>query len=189
MFIRLIRPSPKRKAWLVAGDMPNSRNVEAGTELKNAPVSTSAFKDIQLSRRWSLISIFTLKHPIGVSPSRHTELWQVVHLYSIPIRERNRGGGSSQATLRHPEDTAYRCFLPDLTGFTAFRRAGPNYQHQPTGARGTERQTSKEEFSLARADCEYRAPLSPRLARPWVHGRRAVVGCQRSGSLSVFQSV
>jgi len=24
----------------------------------------------------------------------------------------------------------------------------------------------REEFSLARADCEYRAPLSPRLARP-----------------------
>ena len=68
---------------------------------------------------------------------------QVVHLNSIPVRERNRGGDSSQATLRHPEDTAYRCFLPDLTGFTAFRRAGPNSQRRPTGVRGTEWQTSK----------------------------------------------
>lgn len=68
---------------------------------------------------------------------------QVVHLYSIPIRKRNQGGGSSQATLRHPEDTAYRCFLPDLTGFTAFRRAGPNYQRRPTKDRDSERQTSK----------------------------------------------
>ena len=63
---------------------------------------------------------------------------QVVHLYSIPIREHNHRGDSSQATLRHPEATAYRCFLPDLTGFTAFRRAGPNYQHRPTELSGSE---------------------------------------------------
>ncbi len=30
-----------------------------------------------------------------------------------------------QATRRHPELPAYRCFLSDLTGFTGFRRAGP----------------------------------------------------------------
>ena len=63
---------------------------------------------------------------------------QVVHLNSIPIREHNHSDGSNQATLRHPEDTTYRCFLPDLTGFTAFRRAGPNYQRRPTGVRGSE---------------------------------------------------
>ncbi len=33
---------------------------------------------------------------------------------------------SDQATLRHTKRFAYRCFLPDLTGFTSFRCAGPN---------------------------------------------------------------
>ena len=66
-----------------------------------------------------------------------------MHLYSIPSREHGYSGDSSQATLRHPEDTAYRCFLPDLTGFTAFRRAGPSYQRRPTVASGSEWQTSK----------------------------------------------
>jgi hypothetical protein len=33
---------------------------------------------------------------------------------------------SGQAPLRHPGDTAYRCFLPDLAGFTGSCRAGPN---------------------------------------------------------------
>lgn len=37
---------------------------------------------------------------------------------------------SSQANLRHPEYATYRCFLPDLTGFAANRRAGPNSQHR-----------------------------------------------------------
>ena len=36
--------------------------------------------------------------------------------------------GSSQAYLRHPEGPTYRCFLPDLTGFAGFRRAGPGPQ-------------------------------------------------------------
>jgi len=28
--------------------------------------------------------------------------------------------------LRHTELTAYRCFLPDLAGFTGFCRTGPS---------------------------------------------------------------
>src|SRR5712692_4526895 len=31
-----------------------------------------------------------------------------------------------QVILRHTELTAYRCFLPDLAGFTGFRRTGPS---------------------------------------------------------------
>ena len=74
-------------------------------------------------------------------------------------------GDSNQAVLRHPEDSAYRCFLPNLTGFTGFRRAGPGSLHLvPTTEEP--KVDLKEEFSLARADCEFRAPLSPRLARP-----------------------
>ena len=39
----------------------------------------------------------------------------------------------------------------------------------------------QEEFSLARADCEYRAPLSPRLARPRVRVPRAGYGVKERG--------
>ena len=31
-----------------------------------------------------------------------------------------------QVILRHTELTAYRCFLPDLAGFTGFRCTGPS---------------------------------------------------------------
>ena len=31
-----------------------------------------------------------------------------------------------QVILRHTELTAYRCFLPDLAGFTGFCRTGPS---------------------------------------------------------------
>ena len=34
-------------------------------------------------------------------------------------------GSSGQAPLRHPPAPAYGCFLPDLTGFAGWRRAGP----------------------------------------------------------------
>jgi len=38
---------------------------------------------------------------------------------------------SGQALPRHPQGPVYRCFLPDLAGFTSLRRAGPNplYHH------------------------------------------------------------
>jgi len=37
---------------------------------------------------------------------------------------------SNQATLRHTRGSAYRCFLPDLTGFTESRCAGPDLHHR-----------------------------------------------------------
>ncbi len=93
-----------------------------------------------------------------------------------------RGRSSSQAGLRRPECTAYRCFLPDLTGFTGFRRAGPGSQHRHPRA-GASRIDLREGFSLAIADCEYRAPLTPRLARPGsmlLYGGAAVNAPERS---------
>ena len=36
---------------------------------------------------------------------------------------------SGQALPRHPQDPVYRCFLPDLAGFTSLRRAGPSHQY------------------------------------------------------------
>ena len=71
---------------------------------------------------------------------------------------------SGQALPRHMEVPAYRCFLPDLTGFTALAAQDQtiNAAHRPT-ASGT---ALEREFSPAIADCGYRAPLAPRLARP-----------------------
>ncbi|RCK74796.1 MAG: hypothetical protein ANABAC_1513 [Anaerolineae bacterium] len=42
---------------------------------------------------------------------------------------RNQQKSAGQATRRHPEGPAYRCFLSDLTGFAGFRRAGPTRTH------------------------------------------------------------
>ncbi len=39
----------------------------------------------------------------------------------------------SRANLRRSEGPVYRCFLPDLTGFTGFRRVGPSSQYQHPG--------------------------------------------------------
>src|SRR5918994_1010221 len=73
--------------------------------------------------------------------------------------------GSSQVLPRHPKAIAYRCFLPDLTGFTDLRCAGPDSQRRTRWwwANGA---ALDREFSSAIADCGYRAPLVPRLARP-----------------------
>ena len=63
---------------------------------------------------------------------------QAVHLPSIALDNVSSRSGSSQAALRHPKDAAYRCFLPDLTGFTAFRRVGPSSQHRSQRQRSSE---------------------------------------------------
>ena len=62
------------------------------------------------------------------------------------------------------EKSTYGCFLPDLTRFIGFHCAGPNCQHHFA------RQTlhvpaSNRAFNPAIADCGYRAPLTPHLAR------------------------
>ena len=51
-----------------------------------------------------------------------------VHLLSISPVGLLPTANSNQVDLRHPKLTTYRCFLPDLTGFVAFRCAGPGYQ-------------------------------------------------------------
>ena len=73
---------------------------------------------------------------------------------------------SDQAALRHPEKTIYRCFLPDLTGFHSIlpRRTQSSTPLNKDGSR--QAQGLGRGFSPAIADCGYRAPLAPRLARP-----------------------
>ena len=41
-----------------------------------------------------------------------------------------RTPGSDQVVPRHPRETVYRCFLPDLTGFTGPSCAGPGRQRR-----------------------------------------------------------
>src|SRR5438445_2837319 len=73
--------------------------------------------------------------------------------------------GSDQACLRHETTTAYRCFLPDLTGFAGRFCTGPDRQRRSAHA-GSAMPDLRRGFSPAGADCGYRAPLAPRLARP-----------------------
>ena len=61
---------------------------------------------------------------------------QAVHPPSIRSENISQRAGSGQAIPRHPEYTSYRCFLPDLTGFVAFRRVGPSPQHRLSLDRG-----------------------------------------------------
>ena len=72
---------------------------------------------------------------------------------------------SDPVSLRHPKQTAYGCFLPDLTRFATPRRAGPDRQRRLTRAVPNE-PALRQGFNPARADCGFRAPLAPRLARP-----------------------
>jgi len=84
---------------------------------------------------------------------------------SPAARDVNIRDGSNPAFPRHPRIIAYRCYLPVLTGFTRPRRAGPSSQHRKTDFSGHVHTVSIGDFSLAIADCEFRAPLTPRLAR------------------------
>ena len=100
-----------------------------------------------------------------------------MHPPSIWNPGRVLAGDSSQDSLEHPEDSAYRCFLPDLTGFTGLRRPGPNSPHPPVRIEVLNTDLGRE-FHPAVAGCGYRAPLAPRVARPR-HYRRADAGrCQ-----------
>jgi len=54
----------------------------------------------------------------------------VVHPLSICVPGLPRPANSDPATLRRPEVATYRCFLPDLTGFVGFCRAGPGLQRR-----------------------------------------------------------
>ena len=96
------------------------------------------------------------------------------------LRASSPGASSGQATPRHMEGPAYRCFLPDLTGFAGFHCVGPGLQRRTPADSLAERPLGRG-FSPAVADCGYRAPLAPRLARP---GSDAYAGA-RGGEANV----
>ena len=72
------------------------------------------------------------------------------------LRTSSPGGtgvaGSSQESLRHMRKSAYRCFLPDLTGFTGSHCAGPNLQRYPRQPDPKE-ERPRISFNPAVADC------------------------------------
>jgi hypothetical protein len=76
-----------------------------------------------------------------------------------------RTDSSSQGIPRHTRGSTDRCSLPGLAGLADSRRVGPSLHHRVPGLNSTRRHLGRG-FSLAGADCEYRAPLPPRLARP-----------------------
>lgn len=70
---------------------------------------------------------------------------------------------SAQATLRHTKESAYCCFLPDLTGFTGFRCAEPGRQHHLQGADLTETKPQegiRSRYSGLRVQGTATSPLS-----------------------------
>ena len=77
----------------------------------------------------------------------------------------HRGPRLRPGWLRHPRVSPYRCFLPDLTGFGDPSCAGPDLQRRSPRP-GVRTQTSAREFGPAKADCRFRVPPAPHLARP-----------------------
>ena len=81
---------------------------------------------------------------------------------------------SSQVLPRHTRGSPYRCSLPGLAGFDDSRCVGPNLQRRPLRLIRHEPPSRGNSTPLKRI-AGYRAPLTPRLARPrrrsWRRGR------------------
>ena len=81
---------------------------------------------------------------------------------------------SSQVLPRHTRGSPYRCSLPGLAGFDDSHCVGPNLQRRPLRLIRHEPPSRGNSTPLKRI-AGYRAPLTPRLARPrrksWRRGR------------------
>ncbi len=92
-------------------------------------------------------------------------------LLAVPYFRHSAPGGtpavsSSQATLGHIDTSAYRCFLPDLTGFTEIDCPGPSRQHHLPAPGPTAEMPQRRSSILLQRVAGSRAPLPPHLARP-----------------------
>src|SRR6266566_7717759 len=76
-----------------------------------------------------------------------------------------RGDGSGQVLPRHTRGSPYRCSLPGLAGFDDSRCVGPNLQRRPVKLTQHDPPSRGNSTPLKRI-AGYRAPLTPRLARP-----------------------
>ncbi len=94
---------------------------------------------------------------VGSALAAKSGLWPCTCLRS-GLRACPLSASSDPVDLRHPKQTPYGCFLPDLTRFEALRRAGPDRQHRLTGTVPRE-PALWQGFNPAVADCGFRAPL------------------------------
>src|SRR5881296_1549461 len=76
-----------------------------------------------------------------------------------------RGDGSGQVLPRHTRGSPYRCSLPGLAGFDDSRCVGPSLQRRPVKLTQHDPPSRRNSTPLKRI-AGYRAPLTPRLARP-----------------------
>ena len=75
-----------------------------------------------------------------------------MYYISEGIKEINKSG---QENRRHPEASAYRCFLSDLTGFTGLRRAGPTRTGEGYPKTG-EMSTNEHSYVTAAAELSFK---------------------------------
>src|SRR5512136_3046052 len=127
-------PSPGPTSITVSSGV---RSAAATIRLRTRPSTRKCWPRPFLARRPDCLSRL-LALVVGSSTCSGKEASQneirVVHLTStlpcgFPLPD-----SSDQEILWHPEAATYRCFLPDLTGFIAFCRTGPDLQYQPTKA-------------------------------------------------------
>ncbi len=83
----------------------------------------------------------------------------------------NKPVNSNQATLRHINVLAYRCFLPDLTGFTSIYCVRPNYQHHLTCADPT-KQVLNLSINPATADCRLQGTANSPSSTAYIYNWR-----------------
>lgn len=69
---------------------------------------------------------------------------------------------SMTAILRHTENLIYCCYIPVLTRFTSFYCAR-TLMSTPLSMGSFTSRHPRQDITSAKADCRYRAPLSPRL--------------------------
>ena len=154
----------------------------ASTTLRNAPRSTRKCwpRDFRADiRDVSRVEVSVITPALPASLSRPS-CREAVHPPLICNPGHILPGDSSQESLEHPKSSAYRCFLPDLTGFTVLRRPGPSSLHPPVKTEVLDTDRGRE-FHPAVAGCGYRAPLAPRVARPRLYPRAGVPYCQLEG--------
>ena len=94
--------------------------------------------------------------------------------FERPVLRSLPGTCSGQVLPRHTRGSPYRCSLPGLAGFDDSRCVGPNLQRRPVKLIQHDPPSRGNSTPLKRI-AGYRAPLTPRLARPsrkyWRRGR------------------
>ena len=85
--------------------------------------------------------------------------------FERPVLRSLPGTCSGQVLPRHTRGSPYRCSLPGLAGFDDSRCVGPNLQRRPVKLTQHDPPSRRNSTPLKRI-AGYRAPLTPRLARP-----------------------